>query len=87
MRVSSNKILQKYAQPKSHDVVTLLSAQTFPTQIFRKLLTIIYKGARGLAYEISPMYRGSLSPSCRVLGARLDGRRLAPHRLPTSAQG
>jgi hypothetical protein len=27
MRVSSNKLLQKYAQPTSHDAVTLLSAQ------------------------------------------------------------
>ena len=31
MRVSSNKLLQKYNHPPSHDVVTLLSAQNLST--------------------------------------------------------
>jgi hypothetical protein len=34
MRVSSNKLLQKYAQPPSHDVVTLLSAQNLSDSNF-----------------------------------------------------
>ena len=34
MRVSSNKLLQKYAQPTSHDAVTLLSAQNLSDSNF-----------------------------------------------------
>src|SRR4029450_9993975 len=34
MRVSSNKLLQKYAQPTSHNAVTLLSAQNFSDSNF-----------------------------------------------------
>jgi hypothetical protein len=34
MRVSSNKILQKYDNPPSHDVVTLLSAQNLSDSNF-----------------------------------------------------
>jgi hypothetical protein len=34
LRVSSNKILQKYDNPPSHDVVTLLSAQNLSDSNF-----------------------------------------------------
>src|SRR4030095_13435074 len=34
MRVSSNKLLQKYAQPTSHNAVTLLSAQNLSDSNF-----------------------------------------------------
>jgi hypothetical protein len=34
MRVSSNKLLQKYESPPSHDVVTLLSAQNLSDSNF-----------------------------------------------------
>jgi len=34
MRVSSNKLLQKYAHPLSHDVVTLVSAQNLSDSNF-----------------------------------------------------
>src|SRR4029450_10539728 len=39
MRVSSNKLLQKYAQPTSHDAVTLLSAQNLSDSNFPEAAT------------------------------------------------
>jgi hypothetical protein len=38
LRVSSNKLLQKYEHAPSHDVVPSYRHTTFPTQISRKLL-------------------------------------------------
>jgi hypothetical protein len=48
MRVSSNKLLQKYEHPPSHDVVTLLSAQNLSDSNFPEAAyytsRVIFKG-------------------------------------------
>ena len=46
MRVSSNKLLQKYNHPPSHDVVTLLSAQNLSDSNFPEAALTACRRAR-----------------------------------------
>ena len=63
MRVSSNKLLQKHAQPTSHDAVTLLSAQNlsdsnFPEaayyRAFNLILWVLYTGLQWKCLPVPP---------------------------------
>jgi hypothetical protein len=55
MRVSSNKLLQKYAQPTSHNAVTLLSAQNLSDSNFPEAAdmqkTPEWEAAKQAAYD------------------------------------
>src|SRR5512145_1957739 len=55
LRVSSNKLRQKYAQPTSHDAVPLLSAQNlFDSNFPEAAYVLYYTAARGRAPAHAP---------------------------------
>src|SRR4030095_13459461 len=66
MRVSSNKLLQKYAQPTSHNAVTLLSAQNLSDSNFPE-------AARCRRF-VGPQCRCRYAPSPATYRSGLDAR-------------
>src|SRR4029450_1118459 len=78
MRVSSNKLLQKYAQPTSHNAVTLLSAQNLSDSNFPE--------AAGCLVTSSTMtYRHFSKTYCRKVlggGRLLEEAEFLKHAAP-----
>src|SRR4029450_6096371 len=71
MRVSSNKLLQKYAQPTSHNAVTLLSAQNLSDSNFPEAAYRAIRDALIQCYPGQPS--GTVARPLSTLAALISG--------------
>src|SRR4029450_13930803 len=93
MRVSSNKLLQKYAQPTSHNAVTLLSAQNLSDSNFPEAANFRSEGVQKTVdrYKIQTAARprdhdpgraGTLGTGPRLVDDGHDPARVPRHDQP-----